>query len=384
MKIEADWITSKASQEVCDLLSTNGYQVFFVGGCVRNALMDVPVSDLDISTDARPDQVMELARAAGLKAIPTGIDHGTVTVMSDGEPYEITTFRKDVSTDGRRAEVRFSDDIAHDAVRRDFTMNALYADPGGNVADPLGGLPDLEARRIRFIQDPERRIQEDYLRILRFFRFHAWYGDPDGGLDAEGLAAIAANVNGLGGISKERIGAEMLKLLSAPDPAPSVAAMQITGTLQAVLHGAQSESLPILVKLEEDCRISPDPIRRLACLGGEDASDHLRLSKSQARDVILLSQISREALSLPELGYKYGQQMGTNAVLVKSALMQQQVTESHLYQISQAATQVFPISAADLMPDYTGPALGRKLRELEAAWIMSGFALTKTDLLARE
>ena len=173
VKITADWLSSDAAQTVCRMLTDAGYQAWFVGGCVRNALIDAPVSDLDLSTNARPDTVVELAKAAGLKAIPTGIDHGTITVVAGGEPFEITTFRKDVATDGRRATVAFADDMESDARRRDFTMNALYADQDGIVADPLNGLPDLQARRVRFIENPDQRIKEDYLRILRFFRFHA-------------------------------------------------------------------------------------------------------------------------------------------------------------------------------------------------------------------
>ena len=200
------------------MLEQDGAQALFVGGCVRNTLLGAPVADIDIATDALPERVMDLSAKAGLKAVPTGIDHGTVTVVSEGVPHEITTFRRDVETDGRRAVVVFSKDVAEDAARRDFTMNALYATPDGEIVDPLNGLPDLEARRVRFIGTASHRIQEDHLRSLRFFRFHAWYGDPAGGMDAEALAAIAENLEGLSVLSRERIGAEMLKLLSAQIP----------------------------------------------------------------------------------------------------------------------------------------------------------------------
>ncbi|MCK4711369.1 MAG: CCA tRNA nucleotidyltransferase, partial [Marinosulfonomonas sp.] len=173
-QITADWISNPNTQKVCEMLTDAGFECFFVGGCVRNALLGAPVNDIDISTNALPDRVMELAKAAGLKAVPTGIDHGTVTVIADGTPFEITTYRRDVETDGRRAVVAFSDTIMDDAHRRDFTMNALYADADGVIIDPLNGMPDLLARRIRFIEDADLRIKEDYLRILRFFRFHAW------------------------------------------------------------------------------------------------------------------------------------------------------------------------------------------------------------------
>jgi len=176
-RIDEAWLTEPATQQVCRALTEGGAQALFVGGCVRNALLGAPVSDIDITTDAHPERVMALAAAAGIKAVPTGIAHGTVTLVANSIPHEVTTFRRDVETDGRRAVVAFSDSIHEDAARRDFTMNALYARPDGTVLDPLDGLPDLQARRVRFIGDATDRIREDYLRSLRYFRFHAWYGD---------------------------------------------------------------------------------------------------------------------------------------------------------------------------------------------------------------
>jgi poly(A) polymerase len=185
MRITGDWLAQPGTQALCGALEAAGYRALFVGGCVRNALLGVSVADVDIATDARPETVTRLAEAAGLRVVPTGIEHGTVTVIAGGVPHEVTTFRRDVETDGRRAVVAFAQDVAEDAARRDFTMNALYADLRGNVIDPLSGLPDLVARRLRFVGDAHQRIREDYLRILRFFRFHAHYGDPDQGMDAE-------------------------------------------------------------------------------------------------------------------------------------------------------------------------------------------------------
>jgi poly(A) polymerase len=233
--IVAPWLSAPATQAVCRALTAAGHQALLVGGCVRNALIGRPVADIDIATDAVPEAVMALARAAGLHAVPTGIEHGTVTVVAEHRPFEVTTFRRDVETFGRRAVVAYTREIAEDAARRDFTMNALYARPDGTVVDPLGGLPDLQARRVRFVGDARSRIAEDFLRILRFFRIHAWYGDPDGGLDPEGLAACAAHQDGLARLSRERVGAEIAKLLAAADPAPAVAAMAATGILARVL-----------------------------------------------------------------------------------------------------------------------------------------------------
>lgn len=237
-RVGGDWLDAPATRAVMAALTAGGHQALFVGGCVRNALLGRPVADVDIATDALPETVISLAAAAGLNPVPTGIGHGTVTVVAEGRPFEVTTFRRDVETFGRHARVAFTAALAEDAARRDFTMNALYARPDGEVVDPLGSLADLRAGRVRFVGNPAERIAEDYLRILRFFRIHAWYGDPAGGLDPDGLAACAAAQDGLARLSRERIGAELAKLLSAADPAPAVAAMAATGILGRLLPGA--------------------------------------------------------------------------------------------------------------------------------------------------
>ena len=375
-RISAPWLIDDASQKVCKLLTDAGYQAWFVGGCVRNELLGEPVADLDLSTDAKPETVMKLAKSADIHAIPTGIDHGTVTLVMDDVPFEITTFRRDIATDGRRATVAYSDNMTDDARRRDFTMNALYAAPDGEVADPLGGLHDLQARRVRFIEDADRRIKEDYLRILRFFRFHAWYGDDGEGPDADGLAACAENIEGLQSLSAERVTAEMLKLLSATDPAPAMAAMASTGVLAQVLPGAETGSLAVLVHLEQSLGVVADPLRRLAVIGGVP-TDVLRLSKAQARD---LGQIT-SGLSPIETAYRHGADAGRDALLVQSASLGQAVDTLELKPIEDAASKVFPLKAADLMPNLSGPALGRALKKAEARWISSGFTLTKAELL---
>ena len=382
MKINGDWISATPTQAVCRMLEAAGYQALFVGGCVRNALLDAPVADIDIATDAEPEEVVQLAERAGLKPVPTGIEHGTITVVSDGLPHEVTTFREDVETFGRHATVAFSTDVAQDARRRDFTMNALYARSDGMVIDPLGGLDDLKARRVRFIEDPDQRIREDYLRILRFFRFHAWYGDPDAGLDPEGLAAIATHLDGLSGLSKERVGSEIVKLLSAPDPAPSVAAMRATGVLNAVLPGADDRALAPLVHLEGMIAAAPDGMRRLAALGGDHLQERLRLSKSQARRVDLIRTEAAGLRGPAELGYRFGVSDARDIILLRAVLLEQPWTDMDLGQIRDGAAASFPLKAADLMPAYQGPALGKRLNTLEQRWIESGFRLTRDDLLA--
>lgn len=378
------WLTAPATQRVCRLLTDAGAQALFVGGCVRNALLGVPVSDLDIATDAVPERVMELAGQAGIKAIPTGIAHGTVTLMSGGIPHEITTFRRDVATDGRRAVVAFSGDVAEDAARRDFTMNALYARPDGTVIDPLQGLPDLVARRVRFIGEASERIREDYLRSLRYFRFHAWYGDADQGLDAGALAAIASHLDGLHQLSRERVGAEMLKLLGARDPAPSVAAMRSTGVLGALLAGTDDRALAPLIHVELALGLRPDPIRRLAALGDLETVSSLRLSKAQGAELDRVRNAATSAAGAGELGYRLKQDAGLSALALRCALFEQPPETQAISDIKMGSRAVFPVSAKDLMPDLSGPQLGAKLAELETKWIASGFRLSTAELLGSE
>ncbi|WP_170480968.1 CCA tRNA nucleotidyltransferase [Ruegeria arenilitoris] len=381
-RITEEWITKPATQAVCAALTAGGAQVFFVGGCVRNTILQVPVTDIDISTDAHPEQVIHMAAAAGLKAIPTGFEHGTITVVSDGVPHEVTTFRRDVKTDGRRAVVAFSEKVEEDAARRDFTMNALYARPDGSILDPLNCMPDLLARKVRFIGTARDRIREDYLRSLRYFRFHAWYGDAEAGFDADALSAIAENLGGLIGLSRERVGAELLKLLGAPDPAPSVAAMRQAGVLASVLPGSEDRPLPILVAAENDAGAIPDPVRRLAAIARPEVAETLRLSRAQLHRLTRMRDEAMSPASVAELGFRYGIEGGLHKTLLRCAFLEHPWSHQMARDLKRGASAKFPVKAQDLIPDFTGPALGRKLAELEARWIESGFKLKREDLLS--
>jgi poly(A) polymerase len=280
--------------------------------------------------------------------------------------------------------VQFSDRMEDDAARRDFTMNALYARPDGAVLDPVGGLADLRAGRLRFIGDPDARIAEDYLRILRFFRFHAWYADPAGGVDRDGLAACAGGADGLARVSAERIGHEMLRLLAADDPAPAVAAMAQAGVLARVLPGADARALPVLVALEGDhgADHAPDPIRRLAVLGGTDAATALRLSRTEARRLATLREGIESGAAPAELAFRHGADTARDIVLVRAALTGTEPPHGLDHALAQGAAAEFPIKAADLMRTHRGAALGAELRRLERVWIDSRFAMDRTALLA--
>ena len=278
-----DWLTASATQAVMAALAAAGGAdcARFVGGCVRNAVLGAPIDDVDIATVLTPEAVVRALKAAGLKSVPTGMEHGTVTAISERQPFEITTLRRDVSTDGRRATVAFTDDWAEDAARRDFRLNALYADSDGVILDPTGaGYDDALAGRIVFVGEPEQRIEEDYLRILRFYRFFAWYGR--GAPDAAAVAACAALAEGVERLSAERVSKEVLKLLAAPDPRPAVRLMRDAGVLGRILPPSNSVTL-----FEAMVGVSPDPVLRLSALLPADvetvraSANRLRLSNAQ-------------------------------------------------------------------------------------------------------
>ena len=377
---DTPFLNDPGATSLIGAIEAAGHSAFFVGGCVRNAVMGSPASDVDISTDALPDETMQIATKAGFHAIPTGIDHGTLTVVVDGAPYEITTFRRDVATDGRRAVVAFSKDMAEDARRRDFTMNALYADKDGTIHDPLGGLADALAKRVRFIEDAGQRIREDYLRTLRYFRFHAHYADADAGWDADALDGIATNLEGLDSLSAERVGSEMVKLLSAKQPASALAVMEQTGVLQRILPGATTLFVGPLVHLEDAAEIPPDPISRLAALGGEDVATRLRLSRKDQKRLNLIREHSVGGLPAKALGYEAGEQAGLGALLLRNAMANTPLSRSDALDVIEGATAKIPFHAKDL-PGLTGAELGARLKVLKTAWLASNLTKTKNDLL---
>ncbi|MCL5776048.1 CCA tRNA nucleotidyltransferase [Limibaculum sp. FT325] len=355
---------------------------FLVGGCVRNALIGEEPGDIDLATPLTPDEVTARLTAAGLGAVPTGIEHGTVTAVSGHKGFEITTFRADVETHGRHATVAFSTDMSTDAERRDLTINALYADGGGRVIDPLGGLADLDARRVRFIGDPHDRIREDYLRILRFFRFTAWYGTN--GIEAEGLAACAELAEGIERLARERIGTEMRKLLAAADPAPATAAMQAAGVLARCLPGADARLLAPLVHAEGEARRAPDWLVRLAALGAVDEAGALRMSGADAKALAAIRTAAGEAGPIEATAHRLGARAAWGRLLLAAAAGAPPPDWAAAgREVERGATASLPLAARDLIAAgmIPGPAVGVALARAENAWIASGFALDKVALL---
>lgn len=380
MKLSGDWLHAAGTQALLQALVAQGFQALFVGGCVRNAILDMPVSDIDLATDAHPETVLDIARAAGFRAVPTGLQHGTVTVIVDGVAHEVTTLRRDVATDGRHAIVAYSTSVAEDAARRDFTMNAVYAQASGAVVDPLGGLPDVLARRVRFVGDPDLRIREDYLRILRFFRFHAVYGDPAHGIDAEGLAACAANCAATETLSRERVGAEMRKLLSAINPGPAVAAMAQAGVLRVILPGASAQGLAVLAHLEDG--MPRGWLCRLAVLGGDNPADRLRLSRADANAHDQIRAGIFADFGPDALGWLHGVTRAGDIVHARAAMSGSALPDGWQAAVARGAAAVFPVKAADLMPALQGKALGARLLAAQDQWLRSGLTLTGDQLLA--
>lgn len=397
----APWLARAETQAVLAALAAAGHEGRVVGGAVRNALMGLAVSDIDIATPAVPEDVVRAAEARGLHVVPTGLQHGTVTIVCNHIPHEVTTLRHDVETDGRHAKVAFTRDWTADASRRDFTINALYCGADGTVYDPLNAYADIVARRVRFIGSADQRIAEDYLRILRFFRFHAQYGD--GVPDPQGVAACVRGRHGLARLSAERIRTELLKLAVAPGVCAALQTMNDQGLLVPMIGGVP-RLLPFerLIAIEATTEAARDPVRRLGCLAlhvSEDAarlSDRLRLSNEERDLLHSLTEPLSIALSprLPTdtvkaLLYRMGTRYWRDMVMVRWAWSGTPETDDGWRDLLDMPQHwpppVLPVKGADLVALGLdpGPRIGSLLRLLENDWIAAGFQEDRAALLTR-
>lgn len=403
------WFKAPNLQRVLTLLNEGEAETRIVGGAVRNSLMGFPVADVDLATTLHPKDVMARAAEAGIKAVPTGIDHGTITLVLDGQPFEVTTLRRDVSTDGRRAEVAFGSDWQVDADRRDLTINGLYADREGRVIDLVDGLGDIEKGTVRFIGDAAERVAEDYLRILRFFRFFAWYGRfrPD----ADGLRASARARDKLKTLSAERVWSELKKLLSAPDPGRALLWMRQSGILTEILPESEKwgiDAIPGLVETGAALGWAPDPLLRLAAIVPPDAdrlatlAERLRLSRAEAawlQAFALAPPVNADTAgtALDRLLYRQGETgvlvrlklaiaAARSAAAGEPAAMEKALLLQGLLKRAEAFRKpVLPVTGADLIAHgiAAGPKLGEILAMMENVWVERNFAPDKQDLLAR-
>jgi poly(A) polymerase len=388
---DAAWLAAGALPRLLGVLDSGGEEARVVGGAVRNAILGMPIAEVDVATTAVPEEVVKRVTAAGFKPVPTGIEHGTVTVVIDKQPFEVTTLRKDLETYGRHAKVEFGRDWKADAERRDFTINALSVTRDGTVYDYAGGLDDLSRRRVRFIGDPAKRIAEDYLRILRFFRFHAAYGTSDHP-DAVGLAACIAGRDGLDQLSRERVRMEMLKLVVAPHAVPTLISMTDAGLLLRVLGGlSYLGSFENMAKVEAAIGVEPNAVRRLGALAvaiPEDAErlwQKLRLANSERERLASMGEAWGRISPLygekaaKALLYRLRPQQFTDRVLLGWARSQATAHDPEWHALATLPQRwtapVFPLKAADFMKRGVaqGPALGAAIAAAEQAWIVAGF-----------
>ena len=387
---DAAWLREGPLARLLAVLARDGEQARVVGGAVRNALLGASISEFDVATTAVPDEVIRRVTAAGFKPVPTGIEHGTVTVVIDSRPFEVTTLREDVETFGRHATVRFGRDWKADAERRDFTMNALSVTADGTVHDYVGGLADLAARRVRFIGEARQRIAEDYLRILRFFRFHATYGH--GAPDADSLRACIAGRAGLDQLSRERVRMELLKLLPAPHAVPTLAVMAESGLLVPVLGGVPDlAGFANMAKVEAAAGMQADPVQRLGALAVrivEDAErlwQRLRLSNAEHERLASMGEAwwritPTDDHAARALLYRLGPQRFVDRVLIAWARSPDAGAADEGWRAlamlyANWTIPVFPLKAADFIKRGVapGPALGAAMHEAEETWIARDF-----------
>jgi tRNA nucleotidyltransferase/poly(A) polymerase len=395
---DAPWLASGPAARVLALLNGQAEEARVVGGAVRNALMNLPIGDIDIATTALPDEVVRRARAAGIKSVPTGIEHGTVTLVVDGHPFEVTTLREDTETYGRKARVAFGRDWVRDALRRDFTINGLSVDAEGVVHDHVGGLDDISARRVRFIGDPDRRIAEDYLRILRFFRIHAAYGA--GEPDRAGYLACVSGRAGLAGLSAERIRMEMLKLMVAEGAEAAIVAMADGGLLQSIVGGvAYTGPFGAMIAVERLLGVAPDAIRRLGALTvavTEDAkrvATRLRLTNAEAKALDSMGHRWWRLAGMDEATarrrlYRLGEDRYRDRLMLAWARAGVGNDSAHWRELAglpqRWTAPGFPLKAADFVSRgiAQGPALGHVLTLAEDAWLAADFPLDRSALAA--
>jgi len=379
---ETKWLRNPSAQKLSKLYKSFGYQVLFVGGCVRNTILKMPVTDIDLATDAQPEEIIKIAKENNIRFVPTGLAHGTITLIIDNKNYQITTFRTDFDHDGRYAKVEFTESLLLDASRRDLTINALYCNHVGEVIDPLNGLDDIKKQKIKFIGNPNERIKEDNLRILRFFRFQAIYGNKNLEIDSIALEACHNHKSKLAALSKERITSELRKILSAPNPLEVIIKMNETGVLNELFQNVSIDSLEAYLKTEEKFKININWLGRLLSLQVTQKEESLKLTRCEFKFLKQTKSAIENQIHVLEFSYYNGVENGKIYSILQNFRHNIILSKNLLNQINSLATKKFPITAKDLMPEISGKKLGEALRSLEDRWIKSNFTLSKKELLA--
>ncbi len=408
-RITADWLVTPALQTLLAVLSGDEEEARIVGGAVRNAYLGHAVSDIDIATTTRPETTVARAEAAGFRTVPTGIAHGTVTVITPERPFEVTTLRRDIETDGRHAIVHFGRDWQADADRRDFTINALYARADGTIVDLVGGIDDMKSQTLRFIGDAATRIEEDYLRILRFFRFFAWYGE--GRPDSAGIRACTRLKEGLDDLSPERVWQELKKLLESPDPSRALLWMRQTGVLTKVLPETEKwgiDAIHPLVEAERELGWTSDPMLRLAALVPPDPARltdmarRLRFSNADRDRIVAFAHAEPVPAEESDVALRSRLYFGDRTAIIDRLRLGVSLRRKkaagvaggfdmvarlnrHLGVAERFDPPAFPVSGADLKGAglSPGPAMGEALDRLRRVWAASGFVMTRESLIAK-
>ena len=399
-EIQYNFLKDKICMKIFSLLNEKEDTARFVGGCVRDSIIGLKTNDIDIATKLKPEDVVKILGSESIKVVPTGIDHGTVSVFSKDFNFEITTLRSDISTDGRHAEVIFSDSWEEDSLRRDFTINSIYLKQNGEIYDPHNGIQDLKERKIIFIGNPDERINEDYLRILRFFRFNAFYGNSNLKLSSDSIKACAKNKNKIKKLSPERVQNEFFKILNSSDPYFIVSIMRKIEILDLLFeHKVETKIFKKLLLIEKENSFSKNHILRFASLALKNKkinSNNLQMfnfSKKERKELCLLTNQEFEIhnklnkADIKKILYSIDRKTLKDMAKLSWALSNNRVTNKNwknvLSQIDKVAIPIFPLKAKDIL-DYgleEGPIIGEILKTVEQDWIDSNFEHNKEDLL---
>ncbi len=381
-----DWLKSRSVRFIWKILSSHGATVYFVGGCVRDTVQGRTIKDIDIATDALPSKVIELVQTAGLKVVKTGFSHGSVKVMVHQECFEVTTFRSDLVSDGRHSKVSFSGNILDDASRRDFTMNALYMTIDGDILDPLKGWEDLVNGYVRFIGKPEKRIKEDYLRILRYFRFVSMYDGSNENLEQSIVNVCTDSISGLKTLSPNRVWEELQKILLATDPYPVLKVMKSSQILDEILPETNVECLYRFLKIEKKLKLDVSEVSRLLALNvtcGRSWVEKFPLKKEQIAYIDKLIIMLKDHSSLKVKGFKYGVSLTVTGLALAKASASKKFDVNDLIDIKSGSFKTFPINTSDLLEFFLpSKELGDELKRLRSLWFASNLELDRNQLLA--
>ena len=389
MKYEFDkvWNSDSTLKTLIHSLESSGGVAYLVGGCVRNTILGRPFTDIDIATDLLPEQVVKISKKEGYKVIQTGLSYGTVTIVNAGRKFEVTTFRSDIKTYGRKASVKFTADIKLDAMRRDFTMNSIYMNISGEIIDPLGSLDDLLEKKIKFIGNPSERIEEDNLRILRFFRFLAEFNKGRSDIDQDTMEALYKYNKEVKSLSRERIWMELKRILSVPEPQHIFSIMIEKGILDEVFPPIEIEGLSKVITAEKKYSVSPSHLVRLFSLNksiGKKWAHYVSLTSNEAKILEFIKESLAHYKDLKTVAYKFGRVVAEGWLLNYDDGFSEMIPSKISEIIDNGCNTFFPVSGVDLLEEMEeGPELGRQMEWLEDLWIKSGFTMGKKELLSK-